>query len=171
MIHRALGRPVPVELTDDRRVVGRVKRLALVSAVMLGLIWALAVDTLVAPYIAGALLFAGWILMPVTLVASLRNVAARYWLALPSTLVTLGLLLVVWTKLPADPGVAGVGWWLMLVGVALGGGMGLWLWFRVLPVPHTLDDPVSSGRWALIGAHVALVVAGAALVIVGTYVS
>ena len=163
MIHRALGRPVPVELTDDPRIIGRVKRLALVSAVMLGIIWALAVDTLVSPYIVGGLLFAGWILMPVTLVASLYNVAARYWLALPSTLVTLGLLLVVLTKLPDEP-VAAAGWLLMLVGVALGGGMGLWLWFRVLPVPHALDDPVANGRWILIGGHVALVVAGALLV-------
>lgn len=163
MIHRALGRPVPVELTDDPRVVGRVKRLALVSAVMLGVIWALAVDTLVSPYLVGALLFAGWLLMPVTLVASLYAEAARYWLALPSTLVSLGLLLVVLTKLPSDP-MAAAGWVLMLAGVALGGGMGLWLWFRVLPVPRSLDDPLSHGRWALIGAHVALVVAGAVLV-------
>ena len=169
MIHRALGRPVPIELTDDRRVVGRVKRLALVSAAMLGIIWALAVETLVAPYIVGALLFTGWILMPVTLVASLYNVAARYWLVLPSTLVSLGLLLVVLTELPADPGAA-AGWVLMLVGVALGGGLGLWFWFRVLPVPRALDDPVSSGRWLLIGGHVALVVAGAALVIFSAYV-
>lgn len=163
MIHRALGRPVPVELTDDPRVVGRVKRLALVSAVMLGIIWALAVDTLVSPYLVEALLFAGWLLMPVTLVASLYHVAARYWLALPSTLVSLGLLLVVLTRLPSDP-VAAAGWVLMLAGVALGGGMGLWLWFRVLPVPQALDIPTARGRWALIGVHVALVVAGALLV-------
>ena len=52
----------------------------------------------------------------------------------------------------------------LLVGVALGGGMGLWLWFRVLPVPHALDDPASGGRWVLIGAHVAMVVAGVVLV-------
>lgn len=168
MIHRALGRPVPVELTDDARVVGRVKRLALVSAVMLGIIWVLAVDTLVSPYVVGALLFAGWILMPVTLVASLYVVTARYWLALPSTLVSLGLLLVVLTKLPADA-VAASGWVLILVGVAFGGGLGLWLWFRVLPVPRALDDPVSRGRWALIGGHVALVVAGALLVAAAAY--
>ncbi|MFO7533664.1 MAG: hypothetical protein R6W93_14495 [Candidatus Limnocylindrales bacterium] len=168
MIHRALGRPVSVELTDDRRIVGRVKRLALVSAVMLGIIWVLAVSTLVSPYVVGVALFAGWILMPVTLIASLHNLTARYWLVLPSTLVTLGLLLVVLTKLPADP-VAAAGWVLMLLGVALGGGMGLWLWFRVLPVPRALDDPLSRGRWALIGGHVALVVAGAFLVAAAAY--
>ena len=62
MIHQVLGRPVPVEFTDDPRVVGRVKRLAFVSAVMLGLIWVLAVTTLASPYVVGAALFAGWIL-------------------------------------------------------------------------------------------------------------
>ena len=164
MIHRALGRPVPVEFTDDQRVVGRVKRLALVSAVMLGLIWVLAVGTLESPYVVGGALFAGWILMPVTLVASLSNQTARYWLVLPSMLVSLGLLLVVLGWTPAEPEAA-AGWLLMTAGVLLGGGMGLWLWFRVLPVPARLDDPTSPGRWALIGVHVALVVAGALLVV------
>ena len=164
MIHRALGRPVPVELTDDRRIVGRVKRLALVSAVMLGIIWALAVDTLASPYLIGAALLAGWVLMPLTLVVSLSNLPARYWLVLPSTLVSLGLLAVVVGWLPSDP-VAATGWVLLLAGRALGGAMGLWLWFRVLPVPEALDDPVSPGRWALIGVHVALVLLGALLVI------
>ncbi|MGD8486394.1 MAG: hypothetical protein PVG27_00225 [Chloroflexota bacterium] len=163
MIHQALGRPVPVELTDDPRVRGRVKRLSLVSAVMLGLIWTLAVATLQSPYLVGAALFAGWILMPVTLLASLHSLSARYWLVLPSTLVSLGLLGVVLTRLPGDP-VAASGWLLMLAGVTFGGGLGLWLWFRVLPVPERLDDPTSRGRWALIGGHVSLVVAGAVLV-------
>ena len=164
MIHQALGRPTPVELTDDPRVVGRVRRLAAVSAVMLGLIWVLAVATLEAPFVVNAALLAGWLLMPLTLLASLANLAARYWLVLPSTLVSLGLLAVVIGWLPDDP-VAAAGWLLMLAGVALGGGMGLWLWFRVLPVPERLDDPVSPGRWALIGVHVALVVGGVLLVV------
>ena len=42
MIHEALGRPVPVELTSDRRVRGRVLRLAAVSLVALGLVVGLA---------------------------------------------------------------------------------------------------------------------------------
>ena len=62
MIHEALGRPVPVELTDDPRVVGRVKRLALVSAFMLGL----ALGTK----------FTGW-LMPVPLLVV--SVVERRW--------------------------------------------------------------------------------------------
>ena len=168
MIHRALGRPVPVELTDDRRIVGRVKRLALVSALMLGIIWALAVDTLVSPYLIGAALLAGWVLMPLTLVVSLSNLPARYWLVLPSTLVSLGLLVVVVDRLPSDS-VAAAGWVLMLAGVALGGVMGLWLWFRVLPVPRALDDPTARGRWALIGVHVAMVLAGVTLVLAARF--
>jgi hypothetical protein len=42
----------------------------------------------------------------------------------------------------------------------MGGGLGLWLWYRLLPVPAALDDPGSPGRWLLIGVHVALVVGG-----------
>ena len=164
MIHHALGRPTPVEFTDDPRIVGRVRRLAALSAVMLGLIWVLAVATLETPFLVNATLLAGWVLMPLTLLASLATLAARYWLVLPSTLVSLGLLAVVVGWLPDDP-VAAAGWVLMLAGVVLGGAMGLWLWFRVLPVPKALDDPVWPGRWALIGVHVALVLLGAFLVI------
>ena len=58
MIHEALHRPVPVELTDDRRIRRRVKRLAAVSAVALGLIWALAPATLEAPAAVDAALLA-----------------------------------------------------------------------------------------------------------------
>ena len=49
VIHAALHRRIPVELTADRRITRRVKRLAAVSAVALGLIWVLAVATLEAP--------------------------------------------------------------------------------------------------------------------------
>ncbi|MCJ7709607.1 MAG: hypothetical protein MUQ32_02145, partial [Chloroflexi bacterium] len=55
------------------------------------------------------------------------------------------------------------GWLLMTIGVGLGGVLGLWLWFRLMPVPAALDDPLAPGRWALIGVHVALVVIGLAL--------
>lgn len=164
MIHQSLGRPVPIELTSDPRVGGRVKRLSLVSAAMLGLIWVLAVTTLEAPVIVEAALLAGWILMPVTLVVSLSVLGARYWLALPSTLVSLGLLAIVIGWLPAEP-LPAMGWLLVTVGVMLGGAMGLWLWFRVLPVPAKMDDPVAPGRWVLIGVHIGLVVAGALLVV------
>jgi hypothetical protein len=170
MIHRVLGRPVPVELTNDPRIIGRVKRLSAVSVVMLGLIWALSVSTLGAPFWVDALLFAGWILMPTILLASLSVQAARYWLVLPSMLVSLGLASVIVGWLPSQP-IAASGWLLITAGVALGGVLGLWLWFRVLPVPDGLDDPVSPGRWALIGLHVTLVVSGVLLVIGGSIVT
>jgi hypothetical protein len=57
----------PLELTRDPRITGRVRRLALVSAVALGLIWWLAGATLEAPPAVGLFLAAGWILMPATL--------------------------------------------------------------------------------------------------------
>jgi hypothetical protein len=164
VIHQALGRPTPVELTADRRITRRVKRLSVVSAVVLGLIWALASWTLDAPPAVEVALMVGWVLMPLTLVASLWRLTARYWLVLPSTLVSLGLLAISIGWLPAEPAAAG-GWLLATAGVLLGGAMGLWLWFRVLPVPAALDDPGSTGRWTLIAVHVALVVAGVVLVL------
>lgn len=165
MIHQALGRPIPVELSADSRMTGRVRRLSAVSAVVLGLVWALATWTLDVPVAIEVALLAGWILMPATLLASLSHLAARYWLVLPSTLVSLGLLAISIGWLPQEAGAA-AGWLLMTAGVLLGGAMGIWLWFRVLPVPAALDDPVSLGRWMLIAVHVALVAAGVLLVIV-----
>ena len=164
MIHRALHCSIPVELTADRRIAGRVKRLAATSAVALGLIWVLAVTTLETPMAVDAALAAGWIMMPAFLVSSLWRPSFRYWLIVPSTLVGLGLVAVSLGWLPKDPAAA-AGWLLMTVGVLLGGVMGLWLWFRVLPVPATLDDPFSAGRWALIALHIALITMGLALAI------
>lgn len=164
MIHVALHRPVPLELTDDGRVAGRVTRLAGVSLVALGVITWLAAARTEAPPAVVAALAAGWILMPLVLVVSLRRPGLRYGLVLPSTLVTVGLLAICLRWLPADPAAA-AGWLSMLAGVLLGGGMGAWLWFRMLPVPASLQDPLAPGRWALIGVHVGLVVAGLLLVL------
>ncbi len=133
MIHEALHRPIPVELTEDPRIRRRVRRLAAVSAVALGLIWWLAVATTAAPTWVAVTLFAGWLSMPTVLLASLRDSRLRYGLAVPSVLVSLGLLAIVVGSSPG--GVAGLGWLLILVGVLLGGLMGLWFWFRVVPVP------------------------------------
>jgi hypothetical protein len=162
VIHEALRRPVPVELTRDPRVTRRVKRLAAVSAVALGLVWGLAAGTLDTPVAVDAALLAGWLLMPAVLLASLRDTRLRYGLVVPSTLVSLGLFAVVIGWSPV--GVAGLGWLLILLGVLLGGIMGFWLWYRLLPVPAALDDPDATARWALIGAHVTLIVVGLLLV-------
>jgi len=164
VIHEALHRSIPVELTADRRITRRVKRLAATSAIALGLIWVLAVTTLEAPAPVDAALAAGWILMPAVLVASLWRPLIRYWLVVPSTLVSLGLVATSLGWLPEDP-VAAAGWLLMTMGVLLGGVMGLWFWFRVAPVPATFDDPYSAGRWAVIALHVALITTGLALAI------
>lgn len=162
MIHEALGRAVPIELTDDRRIRHRVLRLAAVSLVALGLMAGLVAATLEAPPAVLAGLVLGWVLMPVVLALSLSELRVRYLLVVPSSLVTLGLLAICIGWLPASP-MAAAGWLLMTVGVALGGVLGLWLWFRLLPVPAALDDPLAPGRWALIAVHVALVVVGWAL--------
>ena len=163
MIHRALGRAVPVELTGDRRIQGRVRRLAAISLIALGLLAGLGAATLDAPRAVLACLTLGWALMPTVLAWSLRDPRARYLLVVPSTLVTVGLLAICIGWLPG-PAIAAAGWLLMTIGVGLGGLLGLWLWFRLLPVPAALDDPLAPGRWALISVHVALVVIGWVLV-------
>lgn len=158
-------RSVPVELTASPAVQGRVRRLTAVSAVALGLIFGLAVARLDAPTAVAAALAAGWVLMPLTLAASLVRPLLRCGLVVPASLVSLGLLAVCAGWLPDRP-VAAAGWVLLTVGVALGGGLGLWLWYRLLPVPARLDDPLSAGRWTLIAVHVGLILAGLLLVIV-----
>lgn len=163
----ALRRSAPIELSRDPRFAGRVRRLAATSVIALGLIWALASLTLEVPSIGRLALLAGWLLMPAVLVASLHEPRLRYLLVLPSASVTLALAAIAAWWLPPHP-VAAAGWLLITVGVALGGLMGLWFWYRVVPVPAGLDAPFSRGRLGLIGLHVALIVAGIALAAVPT---
>lgn len=162
----ALLRRIPVELSTDARFARRVKRLALTSVVALGLIWWLAVTTLPTPPLAGTALAAGWALMPTVLVASLSRPRLRYALVLPATLVGVSLLGVSILWLPPDP-LAATGWLLITTGISLGGFLGLWFWFRLLPVPEPLNDPFSGGRLALIRVHVGLIVTGLVLAFVG----
>jgi hypothetical protein len=159
VIHAALGRSVPIELTRDRRVTWRVRRLTAVSVVALGLIWGLASATLHAPSAIGVVLAAGWILMPAVLLLSLVTPGARYLLIVPASLVVVGLLAVCVGWLPAAP-LAATGWLLMTAGIALGAVLGLLFWYRIAPVAPALDDPYAAGRWALIGLHIALVTVG-----------
>lgn len=158
----AVPRRVPVELSADRRMAGRIKRLGLVSLVALGLIWTLAVATLDAPMPVTGALAAGWALMPTILLASLSRPLLRYGLVLPGALVGLGLLAICIWWLPADP-LAAVGWLSITVGVSMGSALGLWFWYRLVPVPVSLDDPYSTGRLGLIWVHIALIVAGLGL--------
>jgi hypothetical protein len=159
VIGAAQPRPTPRELSADPSFERRVRRLAVVSAVALGLVWALAISTLDAPLAVDLAFLAGWMLMPLTLVASLARPRLRYGLVVPASLVSVGLGAVSVAWLPPDP-VAAIGWLLMTAGVALGGALGLWLWYRLLPVPVALDDPFAPARWALIAVHVVLVVVG-----------
>ena len=154
-----LRRRLPVELSADRRFAGRVRRLAATAVVALGLIWALAVTTLEAPPIVGVALAAGWASMPTILIASLARPRLRYALVIPSTLVGTALLAISVAWLPLNA-IAATGWLLMTAGILLGGLLGLWFWFRLVPVPESLDDPFSPARLALIGVHIALIVIG-----------
>ena len=162
----ALLSRMPVELSTDARFARRVKRLALTSVVALGFIWWLVVTTLATPPFVGIAVAAGWVLMPAVLVASLTRPRLRYALVLPATLIGAALLAISIWWLPPNP-VAAAGWLLITSGISLGGVLGLWFWFRLLPVPASLDDPFSAGRLALIGLHVALIVTGLPLAAFG----
>ena len=161
-----VARPNPVELSGDRRMAGRVRRLAGTAVVALGVIWWLAVSTLDAPPLLGASLLLGWASMPTILMLSLRLPRLRYALVIPSSLVGIPLLGISALFLPPSA-VAAAGWVLITAGILLGSAMGLWFWYRVLPVPRAMDDPFSAARIALIGVHVALVVAGVMLASTG----
>lgn len=161
--HRS--RSLAVELSDDERFAGRVRRLAIISAVALGwlfVLWKASVGGL--PW-AGAALAVGWAAMPAVLAASVRRPSVRYALVVPATLVTGAVLAICVAALPA--GVAGLGWLAIAAGIALGGLLGAWFWMRLAPVPAVLDDPFSSGRSALISVHVGLVVVGFGLATAG----
>jgi hypothetical protein len=156
------GRALPVELSDDARFAGRMRRLALTATVALGVLWALATTTLDAPLAAELSLLLGWLLMPTLLFASLRDPRWRYALVLPSSLVGVPLLAICARWLPASA-VAAAGWVLVTAGILLGSLLGIWFWYRLLPVPAALEDPFSPGRWMLISAHIVLIVAGLSL--------
>ena len=153
-----------VEMTRDPRFGIRVIRLAATSVVALGLIWGFQFETLHTPAFVSISLAAGWALMPVLLIASLRWPVARYGLAIPSTLVGVGLIVICLTTLPTDWGAARVGWLMVTAGVLMGGVLGLWFWFRLAPVPRSLDNPFSPGRWTLVAVHIVLIVMGLALI-------
>jgi hypothetical protein len=153
------GRALPVELSADAHFAGRVRRLGFTAMVALGVLWALATITLGAPVAVDLALLLGWLLMPALLFASLRDPRWRYALVLPSTLVGVPLLAICAFWLPEGP-VAAAGWLLVTAGILLGSVLGLWFWYRLLPVPAALDDPFSPGRWTLIGIHIAMIVLG-----------
>ncbi|HLE56685.1 MAG TPA: hypothetical protein VJB15_06335, partial [Rhodothermia bacterium] len=153
----------PVELTRDAAFARRIIRLALTSSIALGLVWLLAVVTLNVHPGVGASLALGWLLMPSILLFSLRRPRVRYALVIPSALVAIPLLVICMDNLPAEP-VGRAGWLLLTAGILSGGVLGIWFWFRWMPVPAWLHDPFSRGRWVLVGLHVALVVFGLLLV-------
>jgi hypothetical protein len=140
-----------------------VQRLIAVSVVALGAITLLAVrDDAAAGVIAA--LAGGWVLMPSLLAASLRWPRLRYLLAVPSTLVGGGLVVFCLTGLPAGFLVRS-GWWLVTAGIWLGSVLGMWFWYRWMPVPHGLDAPFGRGRWSLIALHAGSIVAGIGLLL------
>jgi hypothetical protein len=150
-------------MSGDAAFARRVARLAITSAIALGLLAFLCSRTLNVHRAVTGCLVAGWILMPTILAASLRWPRVRYAIFVPAVLITAGLVAICATALP-DDWIARVGWILTTAGIMLGGVLGMWFWYRWAPVPARLDDPFSRGRWSLIGVHVALVLAGLAII-------
>lgn len=151
-----------IELTGDRLFTSRVRRLVAISAVALGVIWGLALAEEASTWIL-ALLAVGWIAMPTILAASLSRPDLRYALVVPAGAVSIGLTGMVMTA----PQETAAGWLLITAGILLGGFLGVWFWFRWLPVPRILDDPFGWPRVALVGLHLALVLVGATFVAAG----
>jgi hypothetical protein len=146
-------------MTDDPRFAGRIRRLVGVSSVALGVITLLAATATDAPAWLVVILAAGWVLMPLILAASLARPRLRYGLVLPAGLVTVALLVLCGRWLP-DSTTGKVGWLLITAGVADGGLLGMWFWYRMMPVPRSLDEAFSSVRLGLITVHVGMVVLG-----------
>lgn len=151
------------EMSLDLRFKRRLQRLVVVSLVFLGAIALLAWTMTDTDGLTVGLLAAGWVLMPTLLYASVANPRLRYLLAIPATLVTVGLLRITL----GDSGGASslAGWWLITAGIVMGGSLGAWFWYRWMPVPAELNDPFSRGRWALIALHAGLVVVGIVMVL------
>jgi hypothetical protein len=147
------------ELSGDAHFRGRVIRLTGVSVVALGLIWSLWARTLETSNWVGAALIGGWVLMPTLLALSLRWPYLRYGLVVPASLVSVALLAISISWRP-DHDLGAMGWIVLTLGIVLGGTLGMWFWFRMAPVPDALAQPFSRGRWFLVGAHAALIVAG-----------
>lgn len=154
-----------VELTEDAAFAGRVRRLARVSSVALGAIVVLAWGNLEVPWFVLAALIAGWCTMPAVLAVSVHRPRSRYLLMVPAGLVSGALLAISVAYLPSDAA-AQAGWLLITAGVLLGGTLGMWFWYRMLPVPARFEDPFGHGRMALIRVHIATVVSGMVLVAV-----
>ena len=152
-----------VEMSGDPEFARRVVRLAVTSIVALGVIFLLGVVTGAGAGWIGLALALGWVLMPALLFLSLDTPGLRYALVAPATLVGLALVAICAGRPDLSPA-ARAGWLMTTAGVLLGGVMGAWLWFRLLPVPFCLRDPFGSARWALIATHVALIVFGMVLV-------
>ena len=126
------------------------------SSVALGLLWWFSLDA-DGGWPATPALAAGWLLMPLALLVSLRIPRLKYALALPASLVSFATLLLAVAMFPS------AGWLLVSAGIAMGGLMGAWFWFGWAPVPGPLKR--HDGRWRtlLIAVHVLLIVSGIAL--------
>ena len=160
---RELGDPGwrRTSVEEFRLVRPRALRLAAVSLVALAVVYRLAAIEPAAGPAERAMIGAGWLLMPLALVLVARVPRFRTILVLPASLATVGVFLVAAQTLPS------AGWLALSVGLAFGGMLGAWLWFGWAPAPGLRAQPRHPLRLALVAVHVAIVLAGLALLIAG----
>jgi hypothetical protein len=161
---RVLHPSTGIEMTHDHSFEARVRRLSVVSLFALGTITWLAIEEEASPAIV-VMLIAGWLLMPTVLRSSLQRPMLRFALAVPASFVAIGLTGLCLTSLP-DNAINAAGWWMVTASIWLGATMGMWLWFRWMPVPMALADPFGRARLALIALHVGGVLAGVGMILV-----
>ncbi|MGE0598107.1 MAG: hypothetical protein AB7P41_01610 [Dehalococcoidia bacterium] len=109
--------------------------------------------------VASLALAIGWVTMPSILLVSLRVPRLKFGLAVPAGLVTLGAAWLAVLEFPS------VGWSLVAGGTSMGGLVGAWLWFAWAPIPAAFASPNARPRLALLTVHVAIIVAGIAVLV------
>jgi hypothetical protein len=149
-----------IELTTNPWMTRRVHRLIVVSSVALGIITGLAVSDDGPSWAVLAIAFA-WFAMPTALWASVDRPRLRYLLAVPAVSASAGLV----GMAVATSGAAAAGWLIVLIGISTGGMLGMWFWYRFLPVPYSLDDPYGTPRLSLLAIHIALVLIGVGIIV------
>jgi hypothetical protein len=156
----AMGTREGIELTTNPWMTRRVHRLIFVSSVALGVITGLAVSNDGPTWAVLAIAFA-WFAMPTALWASVDRPVLRYLLVVPALSASVGLI----GMAIATSGVVTAGWLIVLIGISTGGMLGMWFWYRFLPVPYSLDDPYGTPRLSLLAIHIALVLIGIGMIV------
>ncbi len=145
---------LPTSVSEFASNRSRLERLAGVSAVALGLVFLLILRDPGIRLSSAALVGAGWVLMPPTLLLAAWRPELRRLTLVPAGSVWTGVAIATLdTEFAAD-------WSLLLAGLSGGGLLGAWLWLGWIPAPRWRTEPQHPFRWALIACHVGSVAGG-----------